>query len=303
MYDLGAKPISGAEALRFGNLVHEGLEAWYNNFWQGGAVAYEAASEAVAKGSPKAKADAYQQASALAMIQQYALRWGNEPMTVVAVEQQFEIPLVNPDTGGTSKTWKLAGKIDAIVEIGGKLYIVEHKTTSDDLAPESRYWAKLGIDGQVSGYYMGAKALGYDVVGCIYDVLKKPTLRPSKATAEADRKFTKGGELYANQRLNDESIEEWSARLNAEISNHTKYFRRLDVPRTDGDMIEYLADMWSVGREIAEAQSAGRWPRNPRSCDVYSGCPYFDVCAGGDSIENPVRFERGPIHPELQEQK
>ncbi len=49
------------------------------------------------------------------MIIGYAAYWG-KPTGIVAVEQTFKIPLVNPETGGTSRTWTLGGKVDAIVE-------------------------------------------------------------------------------------------------------------------------------------------------------------------------------------------
>ena len=43
------------------------------------------------------------------------------------------------------------------------------------------------IDGQVSGYYVGASTLGYEVDVCLYDVIRKPTIRPYKATPEESR--------------------------------------------------------------------------------------------------------------------
>lgn len=323
-YELGVRPISDAESLRFGTLIHHGLEAWFLHLWEGSDSALSHAQAAILANAPQAGADLFVQVTALTMMAGYHRRWidAGDVREVVAVEQHFEIPLVNPDTMGQSRTFRLAGKIDVIVRLAdGCTVIVEHKTSSEDLAPESRYWTKLAIDGQVSGYYQGAKGLGYDVEGCLYDVLRKPSIRPSQVPvvdadgvkivldANGERVRTKDGKKwretgdtaqgYALQ-VRPETVEEWGERLAKDIAEQPdKYFRRLEVPRLDADLVEYMGDMWAVGREIAEAQNSGRWPKNPRSCDVYSGCPYFEVCAGRESIDNPHVFQRVDIHREL----
>ena len=68
---------------------------------------------------------------------------------------------------------------------------IEHKSTSADIGPASAYWKRLIIDGQISVYKTGARSLGFDPVGTLYDVIKKPMLRPSKATPVDDREYTK----------------------------------------------------------------------------------------------------------------
>lgn len=321
-YELGARPIQDAEALRFGTLIHAALEAWLLNLYKGPDEALREALAALQANAPKADADAFVQNVARAMIEGYHDRWHAETFTVLAVEQHYEIPMINPDTNGQSRTWRLAGKIDGIVRTAdGKTRILEHKTARDSLAADSRYWTKLAIDGQVSGYYMGAKALGYEVEGCLYDVLRKPALRPSQVPvldpdgvrvvldANGARVRTKDGKKWREtgstaegyfQQFRLETAEELYARLRADIAaNLDSYFRRLEVPRLDADLVEYMSDLWAVGREIADAQSSGRWPKNPRSCDSYGTCEYFEVCAGRESIDNPHVFKRGEIHPEL----
>lgn len=320
-YELGARPVQDAESLRFGTLIHLGLEAWFHGLHQGPDTAYRDAIAAITANAPAQEADAYQQFTALAMMEGYHLRWHGEILTTLAVEQEFRIPLINPDTLGQSRTWDLSGKIDAIVERDGRALIVEHKTTSYDLSPESSYWTRLAIDGQVSGYYQGAKSLGYDVAGCLYDVLRKPSMRPGSIPlvdesgvkivldANGDRVRTKDGKKWRETgdskegytlQTRPETPEEWYERLRADIAAQPeKYFRRLEVPRLDADLVEYMSDMWAVGREIADAQKSGRWPRHTRSCDSYGGCPYMDVCAGRESIDNPIRFQRVGIHREL----
>lgn len=322
-YEQCLRPISEAENLRFGTLVHLGLEAWFLHLHHGAERALREALAAITANAAKESADAYAIATAVAMMEGYSARWSDEDIVVLAVEQQFEIPLMNPDTGGQSRTFRLAGKIDAIVRVNGEVRILEHKTTSEDISPDARYWTKLAIDGQVSGYYMGAQSLGYDVGGCLYDVLRKPSMRPGnipltdengvkivldqhgmRVPTKDGKKWRETGDTAQGYVLQTrpETPEEWQARLSADIAAQPdRYFRRLEVPRLDSDLVEYLSDMWAVGREIAEAQSFGRWPKNPRSCDVYSGCPYFEVCAGRESIDNPHVFQRVNIHRELDQ--
>lgn len=319
-YEQGIRPVSDALALAFGDLVHKGLEAWYLNHWQGIEVADREACAAIAAHGKAL--DPYVVAVAHVLLEEYSKRYGADEMEVVAVEQFYAIPLVNPATRGTSRTFQLAGKLDAIVRKAGRVFIVEHKTTSEDLAPDARYWAKLSMDGQVSGYYMGAQSLGWDADGCEYDAIRKPSMRPNQVAlvdddgakivldANGERVRTKDGKKWRETastadgwtlQTRTETVDEFRARIRADIAaDPDRHFRRHDVHRTDADLVEYLSDVWAVGREIADAQVSGRWPRNPRSCDVYSGCPFFEVCSGRESIDNPHYFKRGPIHPELE---
>ena len=99
---------------------------------------------------------------------------------------------------------------------------------------------------------------------CLYDVIRKPTIRPYKATPEENRKYKKDGTLYAGQHEHDENPHEWEARLMADISERPDYyFQRVEVVRSESDLSDYLFDMWAVGREIADAERIGRWSRNP----------------------------------------
>jgi hypothetical protein len=200
---------------------------------------------------------------------------------------------MNPETGGVSKTFHLAGKIDALAreKATGKVVIVEHKTTSQDIGPGSDYWRKLPIDGQVSGYYCGAQALDHEASTCLYDVIRKPTIKPYKATPEEKRKYNKDGSLSKSCRENDETPDEWYERLTADIASRPDYYyARIEISRSDNDLLEYLFDMWAVSREIADAQRMNRWSRNPQACSVFGTCEYFGVCTGEQDIDDVTLF-------------
>ena len=309
LYGEGIRPVRDTEALRIGTLVHIGLEAWLiamvgdpanSDSW------YWAAIDAV-KGQA---IDDYEQVRVEEMLHGYHFRWCHEPFDVVATEQQFTAPLLNPSTSGKSRTFQSAGKIDGLVRVDGRLHILEHKTTSDEMAdPTSPYWAKLDMDAQVSMYYLGATALGHEVEGCLYDVVRKPMFRPKLATPPEKRKFTKAGTLYKGQREDDELPEEYRARLREEIAKEPeRYYQRRPVHRLDSQLLEFMHDAWVTGNSIRELHNAARdsgfqaVPRNSDACHRWgSPCPFWDCCSAGlDPDEHPDRFQRiANKHPEL----
>lgn len=295
-YIAGYKPAAERDALRFGSLIHQALEAWWS------AEPGNRLDLALAI-LDTAKADPFDLARARAMLIGYDARWGGEVFEVLAVEAEFRAPLTNPQTGAFSRTWEVGGKIDVIVLTpDGRVLIVEHKTSSEDITAGSEYWKRLRIDGQVSVYYDGAKALGYNVAGCLYDVLKKPALKPLKATPQESRKYTREGKLYANQRETDETPEEYFERVaEAILADPNAYFARGEVVRLEADMDEARFDHWQLGRQLREAELAGRYPRNPDACVRYGQtCEYFPVCSGEASLDDPAHYVRTEnVHPEL----
>jgi hypothetical protein len=299
-YELGFRPLSEADVLRFGTLFHKGLEAWWRA-WLAGLPQEQWLTLALA--AMAGESDPFDRVRAEELMRGYHFRWKDERYEVVAVEQEFETELRNPATGVASRTWRLAGKIDVTVREAdsGRALTVEHKTSSEDISPGSEYWRRLRMDGQVSTYYAGAQSLGLDVEGCLYDVVGKPKLRPYKATPEASRKYKADGTLYANQRADDETSEEFRERLRADIAeNPAAYFQRGEVVRLESEMEEAMFDLWQLGQQIREAELAKRAPRNPDSCVRYGRtCPYFDVCSGAASLEDPALFVKKEIHPEL----
>jgi len=232
--------------------------------------------------------DPFDVARAEAMLCGYHARWQDERYEVLAVEAEFRAPLVNPETGAASRTWQRGGKIDAIArDRQGRLLIVEHKTASEDIGPGSSYWRRLRMDGQVSGYFVGADALGFPAEACLYDVLAKPKLRPYEPSKKRPVAETPG-EFRAR------CIEVIAAEPDA-------YFRRGEVVRLEAEAAEALFDDWQTAVQMRTAQRLGVFPRNPDACMKWGRpCEFFDVCAGEASIDDALRFRRSEhVHPEL----
>ena len=169
------------DLMRFGTVGHKALEAWYRAWMAGDLEDRLPAALAEADQLP----NAWDRIKLRALILAYDVRWGSEDWEVLAVEVEFRYQLGDHLIGG---------KIDAIIRDrrDGRVYVVEHKTTGVDASLGSAYWEKLAIDTQVSIYIDGASMLGYEVAGCIYDVLKRPAHEPKLATPIEARKYTVG---------------------------------------------------------------------------------------------------------------
>ena len=274
------RPIKTSDALNFGKAMHQLLEC----YWLNAETEFPHVD------------DEYTAMTLKALFEGYRNRWeeyDRNTYETIGTEMRFDAPLMNPETGGVSKTFHLAGKIDALAKEKdtGKVVIVEHKTTGQDIGPGSDYWRKLPIDGQVSGYYVGAEAIDYPASKCLYDVIRKPTINPYKATPEDKRKYNKDGSLSKACREFDETAEEWYERLSADIASRPDYYyARNEISRSDNDLLEYLFDMWAVSREISDAKRMNRLSRNPQSCSVFGTCEYFGVCTGEQDIDDETLF-------------
>jgi len=179
-YTLGIETPT-TEPMQFGTTGHKGLEAWYRA-WMAGDVENRLP---LALAAVEALPNAWDRIKLAMLVRAYDARWGGENWEVLAVEVEFRYLLGDR---------LLGGKIDAIVRDlnDGRLYVVEHKTTGLDASFGGSYWEKLAIDTQVSIYLDGAAILGFDVSGCIYDVLVRPKHEPKLATPVAARRYTLG---------------------------------------------------------------------------------------------------------------
>lgn len=299
-YVMGYVPAKDSEPLRFGRLFHGALEAW--------ALAKENKCELGMQrirdlSAESQDVDPYMQAKAVALLEGYHARYKDEPYTLVAAEQQFRAPLLNPDTAQASRLFDLEGVIDRIVQdMSGRVLILETKTTADDISQDSDYWRRLGMDSQVSGYYLGAEALGLHIETCLYDVIKKPELRPYKSTPVEKRQYKKDGTLYASQRETDETPDEYLERLRTDIASRPDYYyARREVPRSANDLAEYLSDAWQISQSLRAFQLKGKFPRYVNACTTVMGtCQYFRFCSNQASLEDTTLFRKKEnMHEEL----
>lgn len=291
-YECGLRPATDGLALRVGSAFHLGMERIER-------------SEPYEDEIAIALDDPYALAMVAAMIDGHTRAWDGQTYEPVAAEMVFDLPLVNPTTGAPSTVWMLAGKIDRIVRLAdGRLALMEYKTTSRDFAPGADYWVQLRLDQQLSIYVSAARALGYEVETVLYDVTRRPSLRPLKATPDDQRKYTKQGTLYANQRDTDETPEEYAGRIAADIASRPEhYFARIEIARLQQDLDDCAAELWAQQLMIRQMQRSGgaSWFRNPAACIENYSCPYIDICQSRNlDTWTPEGFTRiTDVHPEL----
>ncbi|MBK8915022.1 MAG: PD-(D/E)XK nuclease family protein [Phycisphaerales bacterium] len=303
-YELGLSRVRTSDALRLGAAFHRGLER-YNR----GADPADAIVDAVAEYEFVPDwADSFEWDVEREIIQQllagHFWRYEKDDVEIIAVERTFELPLVNPQSGRPSRAFVIAGKIDAIVRLAdGRLAVLEYKTAGEDIAPDSDYWPRLRCDPQISQYVLAARALGFDVATVLYDVTRKPTISPLRATPLDKRKYTKDGRLYAAQRENDETPEEFGQRLLVDVGDRPDYyFQRREVPRLEDELAEFQAEVWQQAKQLLDARRHGRWFRNVHrfTCGT---CEFANICLNGVRVTSgtaPAGFQiLTNVSPEL----
>ena len=238
------------------------------------------------------------------------------PYTTVTTEREFALPIINPETGRKSKTFVQGGRYDGIIANGSKRMLLEHKTTSQDLLDlSSPYWRRLAIDSQVSSHLLAHWQCGERLDGSLYDVIRKPTIRPKAIPAGSESKplgtqweLQNQFSYFGTQVTDDKNVffskqetpELYGIRLAIHIrAEPEKYFRRIQVPRLDSEIAEYADELWSIATEIREARRTGNWYRNSSACCQYNtACEYLGVCSGEDDIDSD-RWVHRKSNPEL----
>ena len=243
---------------------------------------------------------------------------------VLEVESEFSFPLLNPESEAPSKTFVEAGKIDGVLRhrASGAIKTLEHKTTSDSIAPESNYWPRLIMDTQPSKYVLSLQHRGMVASSALYNVVSKPAQRPKGIPlldeegrkivldAEGSRVFTKDGkkpretgspaEGYFLQ-TREETPEEFHHRILDELtSSPGDYFAQREIPRQDRALLEYMEDAWALSQQILYFRRSNLWPRNPSACTQFGTCEFFDLCSGRASVDGIRYAEKPKRHAELE---
>lgn len=238
-------------------------------------------------------------------------RWQADDFEFVESELTFRV-----DIGGMP----FEGQIDGIVRDreSGRLGLLDYKTTSDSLAGD--YFDRLRLDVQVGGIYaMAFRELHGDWPAFIlYDVTRKPTIKPKALTKADIARITGGDPTYFGEAVSEsalaaidvgekgESVSMYGARLTSDIGNDPdKYFARRAIPRSPRDYEPLIDDLRAQVGIIQHAIGRGHMPRNPDACNKYGRCPFAALCElhiypRDTEAEPPEGYERrDALHPEL----
>jgi hypothetical protein len=172
-------------------------------------------------------------------------------------------PLRNPATGGRSRRWRLAGRVDGLILGDGAWSLYEMKTTSDTLN-ETESYLREGI--QIPVYdELTLRARGIELQSNVVDIIKKPIIKRRKGEAVASWE----------QRCLDDYRErpDW-------------FFRRAEIPVEESRIRWAMGQMWRIAGLIDESHRKGFVALRGWSCckKAYGWCRFKSLCWYGDDI-------------------
>lgn len=287
-YEIGLqREDSAGFALRFGSAWHRAME--YR--WLGKSY-----NEALAYAIPEGvDIDEIGCATIAALLAGYYDYYGpKETMAKSYPEGQFDHAI-----DGT--TFRAQGKIDNLGYKRNKTNVVwESKTTGDSIKPDSDYWLRLRFNIQLYQYYFAATERGWDIQEIIYDVTRKPSIRP-KQVGKGTAKHMETADEYCDRLWKDT------------IARPEFYFCRKEVPILESDVEQFVNQRFALVKVIEHYRTmeygypAGKrdqeaWPRNV-SVDTCNFCQYKSFCLRNEilDLENlPQGYSIKPFNPELE---
>jgi hypothetical protein len=279
-YEIGLTPREKDPNLSFGSLIHECLQLWHGTRDLPAVLDLIDRACAARAGDESVR---HVWHLARAMMTGYAAHYPTEEFTVVALEQTFEGPIINPETGAASRSFVLAGKVDGIVRIGGDHYILEHKTAA---TIDADYLERLWTDFQIAIYsYYVEQALGIPITGVIYNVLGKARLQQGKGETEEEYQArrteliakSKSGTTTAKRKM-PESDEDFQARLAEKYADPAMFHREmLYLSRDRFDILR--AELWELTQAFLDARRRKVFYQNTAFCFHHNRpCAYFPIC-------------------------
>ena len=322
-YELGYRGKVDAKALRMGTAGHDALEAFKH---EGIDAAMDAIAFTYAMYIEVPQEEfLFEKKTVECLIAGYDWRWKESPLKIIETEMGFQIPLVNPATDSASQLFELAGKIDGIVELeDGRQAVQEHKFLSDSIEPDSDLWPRMQIDQQITMYVIAARHLGYPVDTVLYDVIRKPTIKPTPVPVldemgmkivldeRGDRPMTSRGQYYQTGnkekgltlQVREMTPDEWGKKLLDDIAERPDfYYVRKEIPRLDSDIEDFHYELWDIQKTIRNAQLKNRWYKTVdfNTCNY---CCFLPLCLSRYNPSDPLPegFKiLTDVHPELKE--
>ena len=299
------RPREKPESLSFGSVIHDALERWYRARSESNRMS--SVLDFIDRQYPLRASDDGQKAMwslALAMFAGYVECYPDEEFEIVEVEKLFTSEIRNPDTGRSSQTFVMAGKVDGIVQCPDGMYLLEHKTAS---SIDANYLDKLWTDTQIALYSFHLRQLGYPIIGVIYNVLLKSRLKQkmgeTESEFEARRKElaakNKSGRSTAKQQM-PESDEAYQTRL-AEWYARPEAFHRERIYLSEDRLAMLQEEVWEITQQYLAARRRGKWLLNTSNCFAYQrACEFLPYCQSGfnPNVADNL-YDITPPHEEL----
>ncbi len=296
-------PLEQDDALFLGSIIHECLELHYKERASLAKINRNIdAAYPLKDSNDRQKRDWH---LAKAMMKGYVEHYAKENIEVVETELEFRIPIINPKTGRSSKSFELMGKVDGLVCMDGAYFILEHKTAA---LITGDYIEKLPLDFQINLYAMAlGKERQLPITGVIYNVIQKSKIRQKQGETEAQFEIrrqelirkSKTGKTSARRQM-PESDTDFQKRLESVYSS-PNMFARETLYLSDADIDRTKQELWEITQEILDSRRRKHWSQNTDSCfRYYAPCMYFPLCRAHDNpnVKDNLYTKRPP-HSEL----
>lgn len=205
------------------------------------------------------------------MAKQYIARYGIDQRREVV----YDLPLVNPLTGRTSRRFRRAGKIDGLVTLGKKhARVIEDKFTG---SIQKVMIDRLPLDEQVTEYADALAQLEW-TAEIEYRHTRYPGINP-----EGPKEFKTKPNRPA------ESTDDFRDRLTIDVGDRPEFYFDVQVLIFPQDMLaEHRHERWRTAKDIMRARTdlaAGlplgqSYPRHRHYCERYGGCEFIPLCSG-----------------------
>lgn len=261
-------------SLDIGTAVHKGLET--------GSI--EKALKTFVKPDvyPTTQAEADQletnRALVTAMLTGYLARYEPFDSEKTQNEIKFDIPIINPKTKATSKSFTFQGKVDALTIIDGQYWLVEYKTSGK---VDNNYFERLEIDDQITSYiYALQRTMNIKIAGVIYRVIKKPGIKQTQK----------------------ETLAQYHERLLKDYQERPDfYYFESKFYRSQEDLAKFENDLWYFTQQLLYEKRQDINTRNASRCMDFGTCTYFPICT--NQVDAELLFTTKPPHEELSEEE
>lgn len=274
-WNQGYTPKKQNDKLFFGNLMHKFLETLYKTGWYSDAVnaSIKFYNETSVGQDPVASQEIWDMFCEVSS--GYVDKWweNDKEWEIIATEFEFEVPLDDEIT--------YTGTIDLMFEYKGKVWFMDHKTTSSlDI-----YDNNSRMDRQISRYWWALKRLGYDVGGFIYNIILKdypvpPKLLKSGKLSTAKTQNTTLELFHEAIAYNGLNVLDYNDYINYLTEQPREYFRRVDVKRTDAELANAMFEFYYQAKEANGLKQSGEREFIYRNItkDCSWDCPFMDAC-------------------------
>jgi hypothetical protein len=261
------QPATNKRALVIGSAYHAGLEAWRKTRDMRQALA--SSKGYLAQHIADGIVPDYAEAQVCAYVFGYLAAFREGPFA----SDMIEASIFEPDDGE-------GGSCDAIANIGGKLWVVEDKTTSswtdyDDMA------AALRMNDQITTYLDGLRKRGLPVVGVKYRQVKKTMTKQTQK----------------------ETREQYATRMLEAYSDPSNY-REFEITLSDAELRRTFKERERTNLEMVawfDRYDVNEWPYNCNACiGPYGACDFVQLCNGGrdgsgsfTKVENREALDNG----------